>query len=92
MIGQGITVLFIAKHELALVVGTPESVGVSGSAERGALGLMTSSLPTLNQIIAIKHCVYGADRRWFDHGVCPNQLIADLWCAPRRVFVLDAQK
>jgi len=63
-----------------------------GSYERGALGLVTTSRLALNQSIAIQHGVYGADRRWLDHGELPQQLVADLPGAPGRVLFLDPKE
>ena len=31
------------------------------------------------------------DGRWLDHGIFPDQFIADFGCAPGRMFPFDAQ-
>ena len=62
-----------------------------GPHERGAFGLVSLAFPALNQAITIQHGMDGTDRWWLDHGIGPDQLVADLGRAPGWVLFLDTQ-
>ena len=81
--------MFIAEQELALEVGAPQPIGLMGSGQFGALGLIASSFAALDQAVAIEHGVDGADRRRLDHRVLADQLGADLRRLPGGIFLLD---
>jgi hypothetical protein len=43
--GQGIAVAVIGEHELALVIGTPEIIGLIRSGQAGSFGLEVMAAP-----------------------------------------------
>src|SRR5215217_1972010 len=62
--GQRVTVAAVGEHELALVVGTPQLVWLSGKGERCSVRSLASSSSALHQ--AVEHGMYCADRRRVD--------------------------
>jgi hypothetical protein len=64
--GERVAILPIGEHELALVVGAPELVGVRRPRERGPLRPMTP-LPPAHQAMSIQHrmdCADGGTLHW----------------------------
>ena len=57
--GERVAVLPVAEQELALVIGTPESVGRMSGGQRRAAGLVVPALTTLYESVAIER---GVDR------------------------------
>lgn len=55
---QRIAIAPIGKHELALVVGTPQIVGPAGMGERRSLRSVASSLAALDQAVAVQNCMH----------------------------------
>ncbi|MCH8250661.1 MAG: hypothetical protein IH913_13775, partial [Proteobacteria bacterium] len=45
---QRVAVAAVGEHELALVIGTPQLVGISDMRQRGALRFVAPSLPALD--------------------------------------------
>ena len=89
--GQRVAVLLVAEHELALVVGAPESVGRVGGGQWRAASLVAPAFSALDEAVAIERGVDRAHRRRRDHRVLADQLVADLRRAPGRVLLLDAE-
>ena len=87
--GQRIAVAPVGEHELALVVGTPEVIGLAGLRERGALGAMAPALAPRHQAVPIEDGVDGADRRALHVGTALTQPLADLRRAPARILPLQ---
>src|SRR5688500_13682736 len=89
--GQWVTVLLVAEHELALVVGAPESIGRVGGGQWRTASLVAPAFSSLDEAIAVERSVDRAHRRWRDHRVLADQLVADLRGAPGDVLLLDPQ-
>lgn len=70
---QWIAVALVGEHELALVIGAPQVVGLARLGERCSLCPVASSLAVLDQPAAIKHRVHGRDRRRLHVRVKPRQ-------------------
>jgi len=52
----------ISEHELALVIGTPQIIGLIGSGKAAAFGFEVMTSPTAaDQTVSIQHRVYCAD-------------------------------
>ena len=88
--GQRITVLLVTEHELAFVVGTPQTVGRVSANQCCPLGFVAPSLAAFNQTITIEHRMHRAYRRWLKHRELLQQRVADLARTPGRVLLLDA--
>ena len=86
--GQRIAISAVGKHELALVVGTPQLIRLDGSRERGALGPAPSPGSPLDQAMAIEHRVYGADRGRVYIRIKSSQSFPDLRRPPARLVLL----
>ena len=89
--GERVAVLLVAEHELALVVGAPEAVGLVGADRAVSLSLVAPALAALDQAIAIEHGMHGADGRRLDHRELLDQLVADLAGTPGGVLLLDPE-
>jgi hypothetical protein len=86
---QRIAVLPVAEHELALIVGAPEHVGLDRPRERGARGDVAPPPAAMHQAVAIEDRMHGADRRQVRPARLPPQLFADLRRAPARILALQ---
>src|SRR6185437_609829 len=53
--GQRIAIAAVSEHELALVVGAPQIIGLSGMGKGGSVGSVASSASTLDQSVAVEH-------------------------------------
>src|ERR1700676_1049592 len=87
--GERKAVASIGEHELALVVGTPEVIGMVRVGERGAFGLVDSPASTLNQAVTVQDRMHGADGRAVDLGVLATQAFADFRSTPAGVLLLE---
>ncbi len=61
--GEWIAVALIGEHELALVVGAPEIVGLGGDRQRRTLGFLSPRPAVINEAVPIKGGMDGADGR-----------------------------
>src|ERR1700680_1313759 len=87
--GERKAVASIGEHELALVVGTPEVIGMVRVGERGAFGLVDSPASTLNQAVTVQDRMHGADGRGVDLGGLATQAFADFRSTPAGVLLLE---
>jgi hypothetical protein len=81
----------VGEHELALVVGAPQLIGLVCGRERGSGGAIASAPATLHQPMAVEHGVDGADGGTMDIRIEPSQPLADLGCAPGGFVLLQAE-
>jgi len=88
--GQRIAVAAVGEHELALVVGTPQLIGLGRARERGALGPVASSGSAFDQAMAIEHRVHRTDRGRVHIRIEPGQSFPDLRGSPTRLVLLQA--
>jgi hypothetical protein len=63
---QRIAVAAIGQHELALVVGAPQIIGLIAGRQRRASGLVAPPTPALDQPMAVQNRMHRADRRGMD--------------------------
>ena len=87
---QRIAIAPIGEHELALVVGTPQVIGLAGKGKRSSLCPVTPSPSALDQAMAVEHRMHRADRRRVDIRIEAGQLFPDLRRAPARLVLLQA--
>ena len=88
---QRIAVLLVAQHELALVVSTPELIGLVCCNQWRSFGLVATALPALDEAMAVQHGMDGTDGRRWHHRELLDQLVTDLAGTPVGVFLLDAE-
>src|SRR5256885_6840440 len=85
--GQGIAVAMISEHELALVIGTPEIIGLIRSGQAGSFSLEVMTAPSAaDQTVPIQDRVHGADRRQTDSQTQALDLLANLRSTPAGVL------
>ncbi len=89
--GERIAIAPVGQHELALVIGAPQRIGLKGMGKGGALPQLPPALAAaLHQAMAVEHGVDRADRRQMNIGMEPPEPFADLWRAPTRFLLLQA--
>ena len=88
--GQRIAISPIGKHELALVIGTPQFIRLGRARQCSALSPVASSGSALDQAVAIEHGMNRADRRRMHIRIKPRQSFADLGRSPTRLVLLQA--
>jgi hypothetical protein len=88
--GERIAVAPIGEHELAIVIGAPQVVGLAGKGKRCSLGSIPSSHSALDQAVAIENRMDRADRRRVHVRIGPDELLTDLRCAPACLVLLEA--
>ena len=71
----------VGEHELALVVGAPQLIGLVWGRECGSGGAIAPTPAALHQAMAVEHGVDGADGGTMDIRIEPSQPLADLGCA-----------
>ena len=77
----------ISEHELALVISTPEIIGLIRSGQAGSLSLeVMAPASTADQTVPIQDRVHGADRRQTDSQTQPLDLLANLRSTPAGVL------
>ena len=77
----------IGAHELALVIGTPEIIGLIRSGQAGSFSLEVMAAPSAaDQTVPIQDRVHGADRRKTDSQTQALDLLANLRSTPARVL------
>jgi len=69
--GQRIAVAAIGQHELALVVGAPQIIGLIAGRQRRASGFVAPVPLALDQPMAVQNGMYRADRRGMDNECGP---------------------
>src|SRR5256885_6567025 len=85
--GQGITVAMIGEHELTLVIGTPQIIGLIRSGQAGSFSLEVMAAPSAaDQTMPIKHRMHGTDGRQTDSQTQALDLLADLRSTPAGVL------
>src|ERR1035438_5423033 len=79
------TITFIAKLKLALVIGAPEIVGKQAIGQGRSFGSTVAPTHGLDQAMAIQHGVNGRGSRSLD-GMrqAPQEALPDLTCPPVR--------
>jgi hypothetical protein len=87
---QRIAVATIGEHELALVVGAPQVIGLAGKGKHRSLRPVPSPHSALDQAMAVEHRMYRADRRGVHIRIEPGELLPDLRRAPARFVLLEA--
>ena len=87
---QRIAVAAIGQHELALVVGAPQIIGLIARRQRCAGGFVTPAPPALDQPMAIQNRMHRADRRRMNVRIETDQPLPDLRCTPARLVLLEA--
>src|SRR5580704_3249467 len=60
---QRIAIASVGEHELALVVGAPQIIGLAGKGKRRSLRPITPPHSALDQAVAIENRMHRADRR-----------------------------
>ena len=80
-----------AQHELALVIDTPQSVRLARIGQRRSLSFVATPLTPFDQAVAIQYGMNGALGWRLDHGIFPDQVIADLGGTPAGIFALELQ-
>jgi hypothetical protein len=86
--GERIAVAPIGEHELALVIGATQIVGLAGKGKRCSLGSIPSCHSALDQAVAIENRMDRADRRRVRVRIGPDEL--DLRWAPAWLVLLEA--
>src|SRR6266540_582215 len=87
--GERVAIAFVGEHELALVVGAPQIVGVGRLRQGRALRLVASLAAVADESVPIEHRVHSADGRGRDIAVPPPELLPDLRGAPAGPFPLE---
>src|SRR5271168_4213456 len=88
--GQRIAVAAIGQHELALVVGAPQIIGLIAGRQRRASGFVAPMPPALDQPMAIQDGMHRTDRRGMDIRIKPCQSFPYLRRSPVRPLLLAA--
>src|ERR1700730_16446132 len=81
----------IAQQELALVMGTPQFIGMLAPGYRSALRATPHATATLHQTMAIEHRMNGTLCRNGDTGESPDEALADLTSAPTGMLTLHVE-
>ena len=85
-----IAVAPVGEHELALVVGAPQVIGLTGNRQRRSRRSITPRSSALDQVMAIEHRMHCADRRRVHIRVEAVELLPDLRRAPARLVLFQA--
>ena len=88
--GQWIAIASIGEHELALIVGAPKIIGLTGKRKRCSGGPIAPPHPALDQAMSVENCVDRADGWGVHIRIEPGELVPDLWRAPARLVLLEA--
>src|SRR5262249_2107566 len=88
--GQRIAVPTIPEEKFAFVVGTPERIGLGGSAERRPRGAAPAGTPMAYEVVAIEHGVDRADGRQVRAGELLAELFTDFGRTPTGILSLQA--
>jgi hypothetical protein len=87
---QRIAIAPIGKHELALVVGAPKVIGLTGKGKCCSGGPVAPPHPALDQAMAIENRVDRTDGWGVHIRIEPRELVPDLRRAPARLVLLEA--
>jgi hypothetical protein len=87
--GERVAIAPIGEHELALVVGAPQSIGVQGLGQGRALSPIAPLAAAADQAMVIEYRVHGVDSRDLQLAMQPPELLADLRCAPAGPLALE---
>ncbi len=80
----------VGEHELALVIGAPQIVGLAGKGKCRSLGSVPAPHSALDQAVAVENRMDRADRWRMHIRIEPRQLLPDLRRAPARLVLLEA--
>src|SRR5580704_3379932 len=92
---EGVAVAPIRQHELPLVVGAPQGIGICGAREGCTSGFVAGALAAARgQAVPIEHRVYGADGWKADAQILAPELLPDLGGTPGGMIepMLDDQR
>lgn len=79
------------SHQTASRDSPNSAQAAANGGQRRPAGLVAPAFASLDEAVAIERGVDRARRGRRDHGVVPDQLVADLRCAPGGVLLLDPQ-
>ncbi len=85
---QWIAIAAVCEHELALVVGAPQVIGLFGHRQRCTGGFVAPACFAFDQAVTIKDGMHRADRRGVDIRIKPGQSLPDLRRAPMWLVLL----
>ena len=75
---RGITVVLVTEHELALVVGAPQAIGVMSGGQCCALGFVAFAFVSFDEAMSVEYDMDSTDGRRLDHEILTNDLVARL--------------
>src|SRR5580704_18263496 len=81
----------VSEHELALVVGAPQVIGLAGKGKCRSLRSVASSHSAFDQAVAVEDRMHRADRGRVDVRIEAGQLFPDLRRPPARLVLLETQ-
>jgi len=87
--GQRIAIAAIGEHELALVIGAPQIIGLIGHRQQSAGGFVTPSGSPLDQAMAVKDDMHRTDCRGVNIRIEPGQPFPDLRRSPIWLVLLQ---
>jgi hypothetical protein len=87
---ERVAVAAIGEHELALVVGARQIIGLCGGREWGSICSVAPRSSALDQVVAVEDCMHRADRRRVHIRIEAGQPLSDFRRAPIRFLLLEA--